>query len=993
MKLSQLAAILLAWGTLLPGQGTWLMNGRTHPELQWSTLKTDHFNVHYHNGIEEIAAKGAAIAEKIRPDLLKQAGLDSVPTIDIIFTAEDEIMNGYAMWSYQTFIWVDQNDAVIWLEDEKWLYQVIAHELQHIVLIHAVKTWIPQPFDFLISGMPGWFVEGSAEFFTERWRPYRSDLTHKTHVFKKRVEEIRDPHAHGYSKMLYWADRFGDSTIVKVVQHRNKLGLFRFKKAFKEATGVELKQFEEDWRRLMNTYFYGYRSQKETFEEVGKTSSLPAKEALWFAFSPDSLKIALVGRRDGDQYDHSLLLVELDTTKPEPGWMEKLLPFKKDTTEEKKRKPKFDVDELDYGVLGRGISWSPDGARLAYVKYRYGDRGSLIWGIRVVDVETQKGRWLTGRNLRAAHPDWSPDGQRIAFVAHEASTSNLFTVSPDGEDMKQLTSYTSDTQIVTPRWSPDGKRIAFGLSGPDANCDIHVLDLETGQVQQVTTDPGVDYLPVWHPDAKKITFTSHRGSTPNLHTVDLSTGETIQNTDVGEAVWAVQWTPSGQTVTALTLDDVDSIRIVEVDPGRERVTGDSTVRKPFARWRSQGPKTVLARVGTQSLVDAAESTPYRFYKFPKHLTSIALPYLDFTGVMGLTIWTDALGRHVFQLAGGTTWDGKDLDLLLGYINATSGPFWGINYFRDIRFNLRPYDESKSWLFERLDGWQVFVSSPFNFGNSLSSHHLIQANLFIQTRQAEALYDSVDARGKTYPELYVSKGLPTPQSGKEGILSLAYLWLKRRPHKQNLTLPHQGWGILAVGDLASPAVAGYGDFSYRRLTLDSFTNVPLGPLTFFARGKAILLEGSPPAQEYVGLSNDPPIYFPWAQGQNLGGVMGFVENHNPRGWEGIRLGNRLIFGTLELRFPVLPEFPVINVLGLTFGSTTAALVTDIGNAWNAGEDRDPWVITGGYEGKIALNMGEATLAIVAVGRAQTLDDWKSERRPETIYARLALINPF
>lgn len=254
MKTLRLIYTFISLSTLATAQGPWVMTGRTHPELKWSTLSTEHYNVHYHQGIEEIAQRGASMAEQMWPTLLEQMGMDTIPRIDIILTAQDEVMNGYAMWTNQTFIWVDQNDAVIWLEDEKWLYQVVAHELQHIFLLNATKTWVPEPWSWLVSRMPGWFVEGSAEYFTERWRPYRSDLVHKFHVFKKRVEGIADPHAHGYSKMLYWGDRFGDSTIVNVIQHRNKLKLFRFRKAFKEATGVELNQFEEDWRRHMNTY-------------------------------------------------------------------------------------------------------------------------------------------------------------------------------------------------------------------------------------------------------------------------------------------------------------------------------------------------------------------------------------------------------------------------------------------------------------------------------------------------------------------------------------------------------------------------------------------------------------------------------------------------------------------------------------------------------------------------------------------------------------------
>ena len=110
-------------------------------------METEHFRVHFHQGIENIAKEGASISEQVRPTLLQQMGLDDIPVIDIIFTTEDEIMNGFAMNTYTTFIWVDQNEAAIWLEDEKWLYQVVAHELQHIVFSHKIDTWLPQPWE------------------------------------------------------------------------------------------------------------------------------------------------------------------------------------------------------------------------------------------------------------------------------------------------------------------------------------------------------------------------------------------------------------------------------------------------------------------------------------------------------------------------------------------------------------------------------------------------------------------------------------------------------------------------------------------------------------------------------------------------------------------------------------------------------------------------------------------------------------------------------
>ncbi|NOZ74284.1 MAG: hypothetical protein GXO90_02760 [FCB group bacterium] len=424
--------LLLVWlGVYVSGQGIWLTSGRTHPELRWSTISSEHFNIHYHQGLEAIAEKALSIAEQSRPTLMEQVGLTDLPKIDITLTAEDEVMNGYAMWSNTIFIWVDQNDAALWLEDQKWLYQVMTHELQHVVFFNALASpWLPEPWNYAVSGTPGWFVEGLAEYMTEHWRPYRADLSHKIHILRNNVQEM-NPHHDGYSKLLYLADRFSDSTIVKIIQYRTKLKTANFKKGFKKYTGISVKQFNEDWRRQMNTYYYGYRAQKETIEEVGQVVSLPMKEQYGFAVSPDSMRIAIVSRLDKDHLDQSLVIATRDTSKKKPGGLEKLLgKFKKKADEKPKKSPLvWKTEEIDYGRIQGTLSWSPDGKKVAYAKYHYGVRQSLVWDLRVADFSGKKPEfhWIT-HSGRALHPDWSPDGKRLVYVLHNRNVSNLITV-------------------------------------------------------------------------------------------------------------------------------------------------------------------------------------------------------------------------------------------------------------------------------------------------------------------------------------------------------------------------------------------------------------------------------------------------------------------------------------------------------------------------------------------------------------------------------------
>ena len=160
-------------------QGAWMMSNRTHPELDWRTIKTENFNIHYHEDIYEIALKGANIAEKVRPILMEQVGLKELKRLDIVFTAEDEVMNGFAVPANYTVIWVDQNDVAVWTEDEKWLRTVVAHELQHLVYFNVIKSWLPAPMDQLYGQTPSWVVEGLAEYYTESnkvWIGYKDNV-------------------------------------------------------------------------------------------------------------------------------------------------------------------------------------------------------------------------------------------------------------------------------------------------------------------------------------------------------------------------------------------------------------------------------------------------------------------------------------------------------------------------------------------------------------------------------------------------------------------------------------------------------------------------------------------------------------------------------------------------------------------------------------------------------------------------------------------------
>ena len=101
---------------------------------------------------------------------------------------------------------------------------------------------------------------------------------------------------------------------------------------------------------------------------------------------------------------------------------------------------------------------------------------------------------------------WSPDGKQIVFVRRfdegRRQQGNLFLMNADGSNERRLTDHpNSDGPNVA--WAPDGKRLIFS-SGPEAH--LHILDIITGELKQVTNNDGLTVDPHWSPDGKTIVY-------------------------------------------------------------------------------------------------------------------------------------------------------------------------------------------------------------------------------------------------------------------------------------------------------------------------------------------------------------------------------------------------------------------------------------------------------------------------------------------------------
>jgi Tol biopolymer transport system component/DNA-binding winged helix-turn-helix (wHTH) protein len=83
--------------------------------------------------------------------------------------------------------------------------------------------------------------------------------------------------------------------------------------------------------------------------------------------------------------------------------------------------------------------------------------------------------------------------------------------APESQGFRALPLNSLPGEQRYPSFSPDGNHVAFMWTGPaQDNKDVYVQHIGTGSRLRLTTDPRIDYNPVWSPDGRWIAFLRRR---------------------------------------------------------------------------------------------------------------------------------------------------------------------------------------------------------------------------------------------------------------------------------------------------------------------------------------------------------------------------------------------------------------------------------------------------------------------------------------------------
>ncbi|MBL8983296.1 MAG: PD40 domain-containing protein [Gemmatimonadetes bacterium] len=101
------------------------------------------------------------------------------------------------------------------------------------------------------------------------------------------------------------------------------------------------------------------------------------------------------------------------------------------------------------------LDLSPDGRTIVF---------DLLGDLYTLPITGGQATRITGGSGFDGQPRFSPDGRTIVFVSDRSGSENLYTVDPDGKNVKALTTGRGQSYI-SPDWAPDGEYIVVSRAG------------------------------------------------------------------------------------------------------------------------------------------------------------------------------------------------------------------------------------------------------------------------------------------------------------------------------------------------------------------------------------------------------------------------------------------------------------------------------------------------------------------------------------------------
>ena len=381
---------------------------------------------------------------------------------------------------------------------------------------------------------PSWFMEGMAEYLslgpnhplTTMW--IRNAVENGSLPTIKQMTDRPDeyfPYRYGEALWRYVGERWGDAAIGEILQSSTTLGVDR---AFERELGVSMEQLSEQWRAATREQ---YLPQLATMQRVRDFASplLTPKITGGNIFispvlSPDGKTIAFLSNGSVKKGE-----IFIDLYLGDAATGKRLKRLVRTTTN-----ARFEELRLLYS---QG-SFSPDSRKFAFTAQTGGRDVLSIADVETGDVVQYDKLPVDG----VLSPSYAPDGKHIVFTGMVNAVTDLFIVDTDGKNLRQITK--DRYGDLMPSWSPDGTHIAFATDRGRTDLaqlklgklQIAVYDVQSGGIEVLPGQEGLNINPVWSPNGTSIAYISDRNGTPNIYLYNLQSKQDLRVTNVQSGV-------------------------------------------------------------------------------------------------------------------------------------------------------------------------------------------------------------------------------------------------------------------------------------------------------------------------------------------------------------------------------------------------------------------------------------------------------------------------
>ena len=628
------------------------------PSLDWYTLESPHFILHYHSGLEEMAQDAIRVAEEAHILLCPLLQWSPGAKTQVVLTDFVDGANGSARVVPYNLVQLQGAAPELrsTLNDyDDWLRGLIYHEYTHILHIDTMSG--VSPFLNRIFGkslapnaaLPRWYIEGLA-VYTESARTSSGRLRSSLFRMMLRTAALenallslsaitgvpsRYPGARAwYLYGAFFVDYIARTRGADSLTHFNhiygaRVLPFGMNIVAREAFGADIPSLYDEWLAHLEA-----ESLASWVGERARGGPEPAEVLTPRPYAHDHIR-----KRPGH---NQISYLRNDGIQPR-----RLVLYSLDDAKE---------SEL-FEVHGGSYLWLPDGESIIMAELDVVEGYYTFYDLYEVAIPSGTRRRLT-EGLRARDPALSPDGTQLVFVSAYSGTSDLKLMDLASGSAETLYQGSYQEQLAAPCFTPDGEQLVMSRfhGAPQGQRDLFLFELATQSWTQLTDDKALDLAPVMSPGGTEVIFASDRSGAYELYSYGLETEKLRRLTHLGTGLFEPAF--DGQRLLA-TRGRAAGFDLVAFD--YQALRDDAPLAQAPLR---QGDLVQAPQVSDE--IEAHGYEPWRFLWprtwFPEFLTDP-----NFDGFFSLTLsGADPVGRHSWIGTLSHSGEADDLGLSLSY---------------------------------------------------------------------------------------------------------------------------------------------------------------------------------------------------------------------------------------------------------------------------------------------------------------------------------------